>query len=293
MGKRFQESEFMAKTTRREFFKLAGTGAAAASLSTLLASSPKYGGHQTESGGTSLKLGMASYTFREFGLEKTLEMTKRLGLTCICFKSFHLPLESTEKEIRTVAKKVKDNGLELYGCGVVYMKNELEVVRAFDYAKAAGMRMIIGVPNHELLELVNKKVQEYNIQVAIHNHGPGDELYPTPESVYERIKDLDSRIGLCLDIGHSLRAGVDPAAAALKFANRLLDVHIKDVTAASKEGGPVEVGRGVIDIPQFIRTLLKINYAGIASLEYEKDGKDPLPGAAESVGYVKGVLSAL
>jgi len=293
MGKRFQESASMAKTTRREFFKLAGTGAAAASLSTFLESSPKHGGHQAESGGTSLKLGMASYTFREFSLEETLEMTKRLGLTRICFKDFHLPLESTEKEIKAVANKVKDNGLELYGCGVVYMKNEEKVNRAFDYAKAAGMRMIIGVPNHELLELVNKKVREYNIQVAIHNHGPGDELYPTPESVYEKIKGLDSGIGLCLDAGHTQRSGINPSDSALKYADRLLDVHFKDVTASTKEGSAVEVGRGVIDIPQFMRTLLKINYAGITSLEYEKDGKDPLPGAAESVGYVNGVLSAL
>lgn len=283
----------MAKTSRREFFKLAGTGAAAASLSTLLLSAPKHGRQRSESSGVSLKLGMASYTFREFGLEATLEMTKRLGLTRICFKSFHLPLESTEKEIRAVAKKVKDNGLELYGCGVVYMKNKEEVVRAFDYAKAAGMRMIIGVPNHELLELVNKKVREYKIQVAIHNHGPGDELYPTPESVYEKIIDLDSRIGLCMDIGHTQRSGINPSDSAVKYADRLLDVHFKDVSASTKEGGTVEVGRGVIDIPQFIKTLLKIKFSGIASLEYEKDGKDPLAGAAESVGYVKGVLSTL
>ena len=282
----------MAKTTRRDFFKLAG-GAAAASFSAVLACSPKSEGIPSESEGVSLKLGMASYTFREFGLDKTLEMTKRLGLTRICFKDFHLPLESTEEEIKAVAKKVKDSGIELYGCGVVYMKNEEEVTRAFDYARAAGMRVIIGVPNHELLELVNKKVQEYNIQVAIHNHGPGDELYPTPESAFEKIKGLDSRIGLCLDIGHTQRSGINPSNSALKYADRLLDVHFKDVSASTKEGGTVEVGRGVIDIPQFLRTLIKINYSGIASLEYEKDGRDPLPGAAESVGYVKGVLSVL
>ena len=238
-------------------------------------------------------MGMASYTFREFDLENTLEMTKRLGLSRICFKSFHLPLESSEKEIKSVAKKVEDAGLELYGCGVVYMKNKEEVNRAFDYAKAAGMRMIIGVPNHELLELVNKKVKEYNIQVAIHNHGPGDEIYPTPGSAYERIKDLDSRIGLCLDAGHTQRSGINPSESALKYADRLLDVHFKDVSASTKEGSTVEVGRGVIDIPQFIRTLIQIKFSGIASLEYEKDSKDPLPGAAESVGYVKGVLSTL
>jgi inosose dehydratase len=293
MRKEFQERNSMAKTTRREFFKLAGTGAAAASLSSLLESAPKHKGLHGESRETVLKLGLASYSFREFDLEKTLEMTKRLGLTHLCLKSVHLALESTEKEIKDVVKKVKDSGLELYGGGVIYMTNEEEVDRAFDYAGSAGMRKIIGVPNHDLLELVNNKVQEHNIQMAIHNHGPGDKIYPTPESIYERIKDLDSRIGLCLDIGHTQRSGIYPSDSAVKFADRLLDIHFKDVTASTQEGSAIEVGRGVIDIPGFIKTLLEINYTGIASLEYEKDGKDPLPGAAESVGYIKGVLSAL
>lgn len=283
----------MAKKTRREFFKIAGTCAAAASLSTVLESSPKFNGALTSIAEDSVSLGMASYTFREFDLGKTLAMTKRLGLKKICFKSFHLPLDSQEAEIMAVAKKVRDADLDLYGGGVIYMRTAAEVDGAFDYARAAGMRMIIGVPNHELLDLVNRKVREYNIQVAIHNHGPGDKLYPTPESVYEKIRSLDSRIGLCLDIGHTMRAGVDPAESVLKYSSRLLDVHFKDVTAASQKGGPIEVGRGVIDIPQFLKTLLKVNFSGIASLEYEKDGKDPLPGAAESVGFVKGVLSTL
>ena len=89
------------------------------------------------------------------------------------------------------------------------------------------------------------------------------------------------------------KARCDEGARQCHYADRLLDVHFKDVSASTKEGGTVEVGRGVIDIPLFIKTLLKIKFSGIASLEYEKDGKDPLPGAAESIGYVKGVLSAL
>ena len=177
--------------------------------------------------------------------------------------------------------------------GVIYMGTEAEVHRAFDYAKAAGMRVIIGVPGHELLPLVDKKVKEYDIQVAIHNHGPGDKRYPTPQSAYERIRDLDKRIGLCNDIGHTIRAGSDPAVSIERFADRLHDVHMKDVTAAARQGTGVEVGRGVIDIPQVLRTLVKIDYSGIVSFEYEKDADDPLAGLAESVGYVRGVLAAI
>jgi sugar phosphate isomerase/epimerase len=143
------------------------------------------------------------------------------------------------------------------------------------------------------VDLVNKKVQQYDIKVAIHNHGPGDKAYPTPASAYEIIKELDKRIGLCNDIGHTQRAGVDPSESAKRFADRLLDVHIKDVSAAKPQGRTVEIGRGVIDIPKFVRTLLKIRYAGIVSFEYEKDENNPLPGLAESVGYVRGVLAAV
>ena len=289
----------MGKTTRRNFIKNAGIGMAGVSLSSVMTASsgypeksdpeaPKFVGKPSR-----LNLGMASYTFREFPLEDTLKMTKRLGLERIAFKSFHLPLESADEEIKAIAEKTRAAGLDLYGCGVVYMRTPAEVEQAFHYANIAGMKIIIGVPNHDLLDMVNKMVDKHNIKVAIHNHGPGDRLYPTPESAYVKIKNLDPRIGLCIDIGHTKRAGVDPSESALKFADRLHDVHIKDVTSATKEGGTIEIGHGVIDIPKFLRTLIKLDYKGSVSFEFEKDGKDPLPGVAESVGYVRGVLAVI
>jgi len=283
----------MGETTRREFFQLAGSGAAAVSVSIPMTGCAESNQQTRENGYTRLNLGMASYTFRKFNLEDTLAMTRKLGLQRIAFKSFHLPLESSEDEIKAVASKVKEAGLMLYGCGVVYMENEGEVHRAFDYAKAADMEIIIGVPEHNLLNLVNKKVQEYDIKLAIHNHGPGDERYPSPESAYEKIKDMDPRMGLCIDIGHAQRIGIDPSEAAEMFSDRLHDVHIKDVSEASEKGTTVEIGRGVIDIPKFLRTLLELKYTGTMALEFEKDADDPLPGSAESIGYLKGVLSVI
>jgi len=293
--------------TRRQFLQVAGIGAAAS----LAGASGCFGTQARPSAGKQqgrfgiqnpkfeirskrrFELGLASYTLRKFKLDETLAMTKRVGLKYICLKDFHLPLNTTPVQIGKVAAKVKKAGLLLYGGGVIYMNSEAEVHRAFDYAKAAGMKVIVGVPKPELLTLVNKKVQQYDIKVAIHNHGPGDKNYPTPASAYERIKDLDKRIGLCNDIGHTQRAGVDPSESVEKFADRLLDVHIKDVSAATAKGRGVEVGRGVIDIPKFLRTLLKINYSGVVAFEYEKDADDPLAGLAESVGYVRGVLAAI
>jgi inosose dehydratase len=283
----------MEKISRRHFITTLGLALAAPSCATLVRTSPEKSRQEISKPGAKFRLGMASYTFRAFGLDETVLFTKRLGLERISLKSVHLPLDVPVEAIQAAMAKVRTAGLEPYAGGVIYMKNEQEVEQAFDYARAAGMRIIVGVPNHELLGLVQKKVQEYDIRMAIHNHGPTDNLYPTPESIAEKIKELDPRIGLCLDIGHTERSAVDPAAAAEQFFDRLLDVHIKDVTASSAEGGTIEIGRGVIDIPNFLRTLITLGYAGTVSLEYEKDEKDPLPGAAESIGYIRGALAAI
>ncbi|UCF16158.1 MAG: sugar phosphate isomerase/epimerase [Phycisphaerales bacterium] len=279
---------------RRQFLQLAGAGAAASLIRAESSSS------QTRRSSTrrrSIKplfqLGLASYTLKEFNLDQTLAMTRKVGLKYICFKSFHLALDSTPAQIQAAVAKVKEAGLTLYGGGVISMRKQDQVDQAFDYAKTAGMRVIIGAPAPEMLSLIEKKVKQYDIKVAIHNHGPGDRYFPTPAVALEQLKNLDKRIGMCHDIGHTKRYGADPIAETELCAGRLHDVHIKDVSAANKAGKGVEIGRGVIDIPRFIRTLVRMKYAGIVSFEYEKDEKNPLAGLAESVGYVKGVIAAL
>ncbi len=279
--------------SRRQFFQTAGAAAALATAGSQFSPQSASAALNVKPKELPFQLGMASYTTRKFTLEETLAMAQRVGLKNVCFKSMHLPLDASSEQIAQTLEKVKAAGLNLYGGGVIAMKNAEAVNQAFDYAKAAGMSVIVGVPMPDVLPLVDKKVKEYNIQVAIHNHGPGDKTYPTPESAYEKVKHLDKRIGLCMDIGHTKRIGADPIADAKRFADRLHDVHIKDVSAAAKEGKTLEIGRGVIDIPAFLRTLIEINYSAIASFEYEKDPADPLPGLAESVGYIRGALAAI
>lgn len=280
--------------SRREFFKLAGVAGSALAVSSMLGRPglAAEGGSQAEKKAP-FSLGLASYTLRKFDLDQTLAMTKRVGLTHICLKSFHLPLDATAEQLAAAAAKVKEAGLDLYGGGVITMKTDKDVNQAFDYAKAAGMRTIVGAPVPDVLPLVDQKVKQFDIEVAIHNHGPGDKVYPTPESVYQKVEKFDKRIGLCIDIGHTLRIGADPVADAERFADRLLDLHIKDVSAAKPEGMTVEIGRGVIDIPALLRTLIKIDYSRVASFEHEKDENDPLAGLAESVGYIRGALAVI
>jgi len=279
--------------SRRQFIRLAGAGAALSLAGSTNASAIRYASSRRPATTQKFELGLASYSLRKLNLDETLAMTKKVGLKYICFKSMHLALNSSPQQISDVLKKVKDAGLILYGGGVISMNKEADVDRAFEYAKAAGMKVIVGAPAPQLLGMVDKKVKQYDIKVAIHNHGPGDKNYPTPDQAYAKIKQYDKRIGFCHDIGHTQRLGIDPIVSTEKVADRLHDIHIKDVTGPTAKDHGCEVGRGVIDIPGFLRTLLKIKYAGIVSFEYEKDADDPLAGLAESVGYVKGALAAI
>ena len=180
-------------------------------------------------------------------------MTKRVGLDRICLKSMHLPLDARSEQIASAVEKVKQAGLTLYGGGVISMKSERDIVQAFEYAKAAGMHTITAAPVPEVLPILDKRIKSYDVVVAIHNHGPGDRYFPTPQSVYDAVKSLDSRIGLCIDIGHTVRIGADLLGSVRNCGDRLFDLHIKDVTAATPQGHGVPVGRGIIDFPGLVR----------------------------------------
>jgi len=239
-----------------------------------------------------IQVGIAGYSFVKFNLEQSLSMMKRIGVNQLSLKDFHLPQNSTQEQIDRVMNACKNAGINVYALGVIYMKSKEAVDTAFSYAQKTGVNMIVGVPNYDLITYAEEQVKKFGIKLAIHNHGPEDALYPAPKDVYDRIKNLDAGMGMCIDIGHSMRAGSIPEKAIRDFKSRLFDLHIKDVSVAAKDGKAIEIGRGVIDFPEVVESLRKINFKGVCSIEFEKDMTDPLPGMAESVGYFKGVLAA-
>ena len=272
--------------SRRRFLQTAAAVPALAGLgiaSTTLAQT-------AESIKPKFRLGVASYTFRTFDRARTIAMTRRAGLEAICFKDMHLPMDSTSEQCAAAAEECKQAGLHLYACGVVYMRNAGEVTNAFRYAQAAGMETIVAVPQPNLLPLVEEKVKETGIYIAIHNHGPGDNLYPTPEAVMDRISSLDKRIGCCIDVGHTARIGADVVESLHNYKGRIHDVHFNDVNETTPQGRGCICGRGVLDLPAYLKALLDIEYDRVVSFEYEAEGNDPLPGLMESVGYIRGVL---
>ncbi|HZW69487.1 MAG TPA: sugar phosphate isomerase/epimerase family protein [Hanamia sp.] len=274
--------------SRRIFLKKTALGVSVATLSPLLNRAANFNFDAAKEDVT-LPVGIADYTFLNFDIPQSIKMMQRLDIHAMTLKNFHLPYDSTKEKIDEVVKEYKDGGVSIYGVGVIYMKNKAEVDQAFEYAKNVGVSMIIGVPEHDQIDYVQEKVKSYNIKLAIHNHGPEDKMYPNPQVAYDLIKNKDPRMGLCLDIGHAQRAGVDPANAVLKYNKRIFDMHIKDVTKAEQDGKAIEAGRGIINFPALVKALRKIKYPGHCGIEFEKDMKDPLPGIAESVGYFRGV----
>ncbi|HEY3372421.1 MAG TPA: TIM barrel protein [Prolixibacteraceae bacterium] len=278
------------QANRRNFLKLSGLGMAAVALPGISQAMPSPAKNIKS---LPIRLGLASYTLRKMNLDDALAVCQRLDLKQISLKDFHLKLNSSDAEIAEAVKKCKDAGVNLGSGGVIYMKSEADVDAAFEYARKAGMNMIIGVPNHDMLPYAEKKVKEYNIRLAVHNHGPGDLVYPSCESAYVLIKNMDPRMGLCLDIGHTQRIGRDPSADLKDYFERIFEIHMKDVSTSDSNGKAIEIGHGVIDIPRFLKTVIKLKFPGIISFEYEKEDKDPVPGLAESLGYVRGVLAVI
>ena len=240
-----------------------------------------------------LPIGVAGYTFAKFDVEKSIAMMKRLDLHYLSLKDMHLPLNSSDEKIKSVLAQFNEANIKIYTVGVIYMKTKQAVDEAFDYAKKVGVDMIVGVPSYDLIDYTEQKVKATNIKIAIHNHGPEDALYPGPQNVYDRIKNRDARMGLCMDIGHATRAGANLEKAIKDYKDRLFDLHIKDVTGATRDAKAIEIGRGVIDFEALDKALYKINYKGVCSIEFEKDMTDPLPGLAESTGFFRGVLSTI
>lgn len=245
--------------------------------------------------GADIKLGVASYSFRKFSRAQAIQMMKHLGTPYLNVKDFHLALTSTPEEIDAARNEFHDAGLILVGCGNVNFDkdDEADIRSKFVYAKRAGFPLIVCAPTHVTLPKLEKFVKEYDIKIAVHNHGPEDKNFPTPQSVLEIVKNMDPRCGLCIDIGHTSRTGVDIVGSIREAGPRLLDMHAKDLADPMVKSSQVVVGEGKLPIPEIFAQLVKMNYKGSVNLEYEIEESDPLPGMQKSFTYMRRVLSNL
>jgi sugar phosphate isomerase/epimerase len=245
--------------------------------------------------GADIKLGVASYSFRKFSRTQAIQMMKELGTPYLNVKDFHLKLDSSPEEIDAAKKEFADAGIILVGCGnVSFQKNDEEDIRRkFEYAKRAGFPLIVCAPSAETLPKLEKYVKEYNIKIAVHNHGPEDKHFPTPQSVLKAVKNLDPRCGLCMDVGHTSRTGVDIVKSMAEAGPRLLDMHVKDLADPMAKDSQVPVGDGKLPIREIFAQLVKMKYNGSVNLEYEIEEANPLPGMKKSFSYMHSILDSM
>jgi sugar phosphate isomerase/epimerase len=251
-------------------------------------------GANTANGGDDIKLVVATYSLRGFQRDLAIKMIKELNVRYASVKEYHLPYNDTPKQLADGRKKFQDAGIEIVAGGVIYLTkdDDADIRRYFDYAKTCGMPMMTIGPTAETMPRIERFVKEYDIKVAIHNHGPEDKHFPTPQSALHVVKDLDPRCGICIDAGHAARAGADLVESIKEAGPRLFDMHIKDLRSLAKDTG-CPVGEGVLPIVGTFKELKKMNYAGTVSLEYEIDEDNPFTGMKASFAYMRGVLAGL
>jgi sugar phosphate isomerase/epimerase len=271
-------------TSRRHFIAAAGTA--------MFAGLPTRAVAQQ---GGEIRLGVASYSLRKKTLAESIQALKLMNIRYLKVKlEAHLPFTSTPSQIEDAKKMITDAGIVLESTGNnPLQKDEAEIRMKFEFNKKLGVPLMIIAPTMKTLPIVEKYVKEYDIKVALHNHGPEDPHFPTAKSVLTAVQELDPRVGLCIDIGHSARTGEDVVAAIRAAGPRLLDFDAKDLRRKMEASSQCDVGDGELPIAAMFRELLKIKYAGIVHLEYEINENDPVPGMQRSFSYMRGIIAGL
>lgn len=289
----YHEPQIKNTLSRRDFARsgaIIAAGFAASSDVLALARQPSAGE------ASPIRLGVASYTFRNFTRAQMIAFLKQLNVLALNAKDVkdHLPADP-QQEAAALADYTAA-GIKLHAAGTIYFpKDEDADIRSkFEYCKRAGIPIIVaGDPAPETLPRIEKFVKEYDIRFAIHNHGPEDKIWHSPLDVLKAVKGMDLRMGCCIDVGHTVRAGTDVIQAINEAGPRLYNVHVKDLTSFQAKDSQVPVGDGIMPMRKMFAALIAMNYKGFVDLEYEIHADDPMPGAISSIAYMRGVLAGL
>jgi sugar phosphate isomerase/epimerase len=280
--------------SRRDFFRSGAVAAAALFVPAgILALAHE---HPSAGKASPIRLGLASYTFRNFNRAQLIGFMQQLNMFALNAKDVkdHLPMDPQQEA--AALSDYTDAGIKLHAAGAIYfVKDEDADIRAkFEYCKRAGISVIVaGDPAPETLPRIEKFVKEYDIRIAIHNHGPEDKLWPSPLDVLKVVKGMDPRIGCCIDVGHTLRTGTDVVQAIHETGPRLFNVHMKDLTNSESKESQVAVGEGKMPVRRMFEALIATKYQGFVDLEYEVHPDNPMPGVSASFAYMRRVLAGL
>lgn len=245
--------------------------------------------------GNGLKLGVATYSLRKLSRAQALAAIQELRTPYVSIKEMHLPYKATAAELAAGRGEFEAAGCKILSGGnnSIQVDTDEDVRKFFEYARQCGMPMLVIAPTAQTLPRIEKFVKQYDIKVAIHNHGPEDKHFPTPQSVLKLVRNMDPRVGLCIDVGHTARTGVDVVESIREAGPRILDMHMKDLRDFSGKATQCAVGEGKMPVVEIFRQLIRMKYQGGVMLEYEIHENNPLPGMKESFAYMRGVLAGL
>ena len=244
--------------------------------------------------GAAIRLGVASYSLRTLDPAQVIAVMKQLRTPYLNLKDVHLPA-SPIAEVAPRAAAYRAAGLTLTALGTIpFTRDEDEDVRSkFAYCRAAGVPLMVAAPTHATIARVERFAKQYDVRVAIHNHGPEDREWPSPMEVLAAVRGMDARMGCCVDVGHTMRAGVDVVEALKAAGPRLFDLHMKDLLDRTSKESQVAVGEGAMPVRAIFAQLAAMRYAGLVDLEYEIHPEDPVPGMVESFAYMRGVIAGM
>ena len=240
-----------------------------------------------------IRLGVASYSLRNFPRADAIRMITALKTPFVNIKSVHLAYDAGTDAITAARAEFTAAGLQIVGGGTITFDKDTDdgVEAYFRYAKAAGMPLIVAACEPTLLPRIERFAIRYDIKVALHNHGPEDKVFPSPLDALRHVKSMDPRMGLCVDVGHTVRIGTDVVSALATAGPRVLDMHMKDLRDLRDINSQCVVGEGAMPIPAIFAQLRAIGYGGYVNLEYEIEADNPLPGMRQSFAYMRGVLA--
>jgi sugar phosphate isomerase/epimerase len=280
----------------RRYFVASSTAAAALASSNQVFFTATPGPDSLPDETSPVRLGVASYTFRNFSRAPMIGFLKQLRVFALNAKDVKDHLPSSAQEEAAALEDYAAAGIKLHAAGAIYFKkdDQADIRNKFEYCKRAGIGVIVaGDPAPETLPEIEKFVKEYDIRLAIHNHGPEDKLWPSPRDVLKAVKGLDPRLGCCIDVGHTVLAGTDVVQAIHEAGPRLFNVHMKDLANSRDKESQVAVGEGVLPVRKIFEALAAVKYQGFVDLEYEIHPEDPMPGVVSSFAYMQGVLAGM
>lgn len=255
-----------------------------------------------------IRLAMAGYTLYDFGADEALALCRKFGVHYLCVKDKHLPFDSTPAQIAAFVRKCEDNGVTPYGVGPITMEGADGLRKYFDYAAALGVGLIVGVPakktgprwidfhsDRKVCEAVSDLVKEYGVKYAIHNHGRNPKtgnpnLYPAVPETYEMIRDLDPRVGLCVDWAYTYADGLNCAEIVRTYRNRIFDGHIRCISDRTNGSSGVNPAQRAFDYDAIFGALKEVGYDGCLGLELKNAFPKNPQWIAESYDYFKGLL---